>query len=83
MLELSQSEVKHIWDCLHAWADEQVAAFVAQERQTEEGTLGCGEAAASDPDNTDKVEAASKFCTVCVCVCLALNGLLSSPWKYK
>lgn len=36
MLELSRGEVKHVWGCLQAWADEQVTAFVASATNNED-----------------------------------------------
>ena len=60
VLELERSEVKHIWSCLHAWADLQVTAFVVeqqqqqQEEEDQQERQEEGDAASGQP-TTDKV----------------------------
>lgn len=56
LLELDQNEVTHIWDCLHAWADKQMTAFVASEEPGMAEAQEQGEKTAdNDTDNTQKV----------------------------
>ncbi|XP_063884289.1 condensin-2 complex subunit G2-like isoform X1 [Scylla paramamosain] len=54
VLELSRGEVKHVWGCLQAWADEQVTAFVAEHHNQNE------EIAASGTNNKDQ-ESTNKY----------------------
>lgn len=55
ILELSQDEVTLIWDCLQAWADEQVTAFVATEEQCLAEAQGHGRETADDTGSSQEV----------------------------
>lgn len=66
LLELSQNEVTHIWECLQAWADEQMTAYIAKEEQglaeAQEQRRGTD---ADDTGNANMVSLSFSVTTIC------------------